>query len=229
MRIIAFDLDETLGNFIDLSVIWNDANRQMNNLDQQAFNYYCELFPEFFRPYIFQILNYLVIHKEKDDKIVIYTNNNGEKSWTLLIKNYIEGKLNKQVFNDVICAYKVNGLIVEPKRTSYEKIYSDLIRCVNAPYGTKVCFVDDRIHDKMVNPYVNYIHVKPYHTSFNKDYAMEILYNSGLPYYNYQLLERALDNCNHYEKNDQEIFVDNSVTEEMFVHLSKFVLRKDGF
>ena len=120
---ICFDLDETLGEFIYLSQIWNDANSQISNLNQVHFNYLCALFPEFFRPYIFEILNYLVENKRFDDKIVIYTNNNGEKSWTNHIKNYIEYRIGRKVFDDVICAYKVNGRIIEPKRTSYEKIY----------------------------------------------------------------------------------------------------------
>ena len=49
MRIIAFDLDETLGEFIYLSQLWNLVNNQISNLNQIHFNYLCELFPEFFR------------------------------------------------------------------------------------------------------------------------------------------------------------------------------------
>lgn len=229
MRIIAFDLDETLGNFSNLSAIWNDANNQMSNLDQNTFNYYCELFPEFFRPYMLDILNYLVINKQLNDKIVIYTNNNGERSWTLHIKNYIESKLKKKVFDDVICAYKINGRIIEPNRSSYNKIYSDLLRCIDAPYGTKVCFVDDRIHEDMINPFVSYIHIKPYHTKFNKKEIMMILSHSGLPYYDYKETSNMLNTCRNYYKSQSEEIVDNKVTEEMFSHLSKFVLRKDEF
>ena len=229
MRIIAFDLDETLGRFLDLSIIWNDANNQMYNLDQETFNYYCDLFPEFFRPNMLEILDYLAINKQRGDKIVIYTNNNGLKSWTLHIKKYIEHKLQKKIFDNVVCAYKVNGKIVEPKRTSYEKIYSDLLRCVGAPHGTTVCFVDDRIHPLMMNNYVKYIHVKPYHNRLNKEDVLNTIANTGLPYYDFELSRNSINQCNNYNKTPQEEYIDEQVTEEMFLHLSEFLLRKDGF
>ena len=227
MRIIAFDLDETLGEFIYLSQIWNDANSQISNLNQVHFNYLCALFPEFFRPYMFEILTYLVENKRLDDKIVIYTNNNGEKSWTTHIKNYIEYRIGRKVFDDVICAYKVNGRIIEPKRTSYEKIYSDLIRCVGASYGTSVCFIDDRVHEAMRHPRVDYIQVRPYHTKFNKNDVIRRLYSSKLPYSNINKTNNSL--TNQYNKTRREEEIDNEITQQMFLHLTKYVLRDDIF
>tara|TARA_Y100000591_G_scaffold571_1_gene523 strand:+ start:1603 stop:2286 length:684 start_codon:yes stop_codon:yes gene_type:complete len=227
MRIIAFDLDETLGEFIYLSQLWNLVNNQISNLNQIHFNYLCELFPEFFRPHIFEILTYLVQNKQFDDKIVIYTNNSGEKSWTMYIKNYIEHKIGQKIFDNVICAYKVNGRIVEANRTSYEKIYSDLINCVGASYGTSVCFVDDRIHEKMKHPRVDYIHVKPYHTKFNKRNAVQRIQYSKLPCRDIYQFMRSLSNG--YQKSFREEDVDNYVTQQMFLHLTKYISTDDNF
>ena len=47
--------------------------------------------------------------KNKWLKVMIYTNNNGPKSWTYDIKHYIEKKLNYKLFDKIITAWKVNG------------------------------------------------------------------------------------------------------------------------
>ena len=226
MRIIAFDLDETLGEFIYLSQLWNYISNENYNVNQNHFNYLCSLFPEFFRPYIFEILHYLIKHKRFDDKIVIYTNNSGEKSWTMYIKNYIEFKIGQKIFDNVVCAYKVNGRVIEPKRTSHEKIYSDLIRCVGASYGTSVCFVDDRVHEQMRHPRVDYIHVKPYHTKFNKIGAVNRLYYSNFHFSNINHLAMNLSTEYNKSRNDEDI--DKNVTQQMYLHLTKYILRNDS-
>ena len=142
-------------------------------------------------------------------------------------KNYIEYRIGRKVFDDVICAYKVNGRIIEPKRTSYEKIYSDLIRCVGASFGTSVCFIDDRVHEAMRHPRVDYIHVKPYHTKFNKNDAIRRLYSSKIPYSNINRTNNIL--TNQYNKTRREEEIDNEITQQMFLHLTKYVLRDDNF
>ena len=57
---------------------------------------------------------------------MIYTNNNGPKSWTYDIKHYIEKKLNYKLFDKIITAWKVNGKIYEKCRSGHEKSYKDL-------------------------------------------------------------------------------------------------------
>ena len=47
MRIIAFDLDETLGEFIYLSVLWNHATNQVDNVNSTPFFIYVIYFLNF--------------------------------------------------------------------------------------------------------------------------------------------------------------------------------------
>ena len=46
-------------------------------------------------------------------KVIIYTNNQGHKSWARLIASYFEYKLGDKLFDQIINAYKVNDIQVE--------------------------------------------------------------------------------------------------------------------
>ena len=85
----------------------------------------------------------------------------GPKSWTHIIKKYIEKKLNFQLFDYVICAWKVDNVVYETCRTTHDKTYKDLIRCTNLK-TYKFCFLDDQYHKKMVHPNIKYIRVIDY-------------------------------------------------------------------
>jgi hypothetical protein len=80
---VIFDLDETLGHFVQLGII-NDMIEQYykQQLSQEAFNKLCDVFIDYFRPGIFLVLRYIKRKKIKNNriKVVIYTNNNGPKS-----------------------------------------------------------------------------------------------------------------------------------------------------
>ena len=121
-----FDLDETLGYFSQLNIIWKLLNQiQINNnkqeLGQIEFNMLIKEFEYLFRPKIIQILKYINDNKNVNSKIIIYTNNQISKRWVLLIKNYIEDKLQSTIFDTIIFAYKINGQIIEPMRTGVNK------------------------------------------------------------------------------------------------------------
>ena len=66
-KIVVFDLDETMGYFVELGIFWDSLNNyiKLHNLDskiplaQEDFNSVLELFPEFLRPNIFTIFNFL--------------------------------------------------------------------------------------------------------------------------------------------------------------------------
>merc|ERR1712010_124574 len=127
LKFAVFDLDETLGHFTELGIFWDSLKQVFKKkLTQQHFNKLCGLFPEFFRPGIFSILSFL-IHKKsqsKKVKLIIYTNNQAPKEWTLKIKTYIEYKLNqKHIFDQIICAFKVRGERIEMCRTTHSKTY----------------------------------------------------------------------------------------------------------
>ena len=164
-KVCVFDLDETLGYFTEVSIFW-DALESFygKKLSNDYFFEVLDIFPEFFRPEIFRILNMINNKKKRKicDESYIYTNNQGPKSWTKMINDYFNYKLGYKAFNGIIAAYKVQGQIVEPKRTSHEKSVKDLINCTNIPEIAEICFIDDLYHHLMDKENVKYIQIKPY-------------------------------------------------------------------
>ena len=70
MKLVVFDLDETLGYFVEFGIFWDTLCLYLskNNKEeptQEDFNHILNLYPEFLRPNIINILNYL---KEKKIK-----------------------------------------------------------------------------------------------------------------------------------------------------------------
>ena len=64
-KVVVFDLDETLGYFIEFGIFWDSLKEYVNknnidcNINQDLFNKILDLFPEFLRPNIINILQYL--------------------------------------------------------------------------------------------------------------------------------------------------------------------------
>lgn len=182
-KVVVFDLDETLGNFIEISIFWDALEKFYGHkLFNNKFYEVLDTFPEFFRPNIFKILN-LINNKKKRklcDKSYIYTNNQGPKSWVYMINDYFDKKLGYKVFDGVIAAYKAQGKIVEPKRTSHDKSVKDLINCTNIPADSEVIFIDDVFHPLMNKENVKYINIKPYVYSLPYNVMAERYYNKVL-------------------------------------------------
>jgi len=170
LKIVAFDLDETLGGFIQLGILWDSLQNFFNTqnqgviLNQKMFNSLLDLYPEFLRPHILNILYYLKEQKKAGyvDSVMIFTNNQGPYSWGQYIKNYLEDKIQYKLFDKYIGAWKVNEHIVEKCRTSFEKSLKDLIRCANIHRPVEVCFIDDLLHHDMLHKNVYYIKISPY-------------------------------------------------------------------
>ena len=165
-KVVVFDLDETLGYFGQLGRFCNllDEYYKNSNKSYSIFNELMDLYPEFTRPNIINILKHL-LQKKKENKcqaVMIYTNNTGERKWAEHIKAYFEYKLNSKIFEQIIAAFKINGKIVEINRTSHEKSVDDFFRCTKLPSDIEICFIDDLFHPKMNNDNVYYIHVKEY-------------------------------------------------------------------
>ena len=170
-KVIVFDLDETLGSFGEFYYIWTcleqiNTKYKLNiNFTQEIFNELLELFPEFLRYGILTILDFLNTKKNACQcyKIYVYTNNIGSPHWPGMIRHYFDYKLKSiNFFDHVICAFKVNNVIVEPLRTTHEKTYQDFIRCSLLPKNTEICFVDDSYYHKMATEKIYYIQPKPY-------------------------------------------------------------------
>lgn len=190
---VVFDLDETLGSFVQFSVLKDIIEEtEHRKLSQDEFNALLDHNIDFIRPGIIEILDYVVKKRKQKhcDSIMIYTNNQGPKEWVDAISNYFSYKIGENVFDQIIRAFKINGRLIEPCRTSHDKSYDDFIRCTKLPKNTQVCFFDDVEHPRMENDNVYYINVKPY------DYKPKI-----------DILLR-----NHYNKVSQRTHLSNSLT-----------------
>jgi len=237
-KYIVFDLDETLGNFVQLGIFCDVIeNIYRVHLTQHAFNELCDTFIHFFRPNLFNILGTINQQKKHNPNInlAIYTNNVGNQSWTHKLKTYMEHKIRAQspLFDCVICAYKNRYQQMETCRSTYQKTPQDLARCVNSPRNAKFLFFDDQHHPQMAHESVTYMRTKPYtyFYPFNHMVALflktrtatQLLYNTS-PTIRFQLLNE-LDKYNYNERiiSKQEYDVDNIVSKKINDHIRLFI------
>ena len=162
-----FDVDETLGYFSQFGAFIDALNNHYNDFSRvmfDNFNELLDLYPEFIRPNMIEILKYISEKKSEGacKGIIIYTNNQGPRSWVENISKYFDYKVGTQVFDQIIAAFKVNGKIVQEGRTTQNKTYEDLVRIAHIPKTSEICFVDDLNHPGMRHQNVLYINVKPY-------------------------------------------------------------------
>ena len=195
-KYIVFDVDETLGyfsqlgSFIDALSFYNKDFSGSSAYER--FNEIFDLFPEFVRPKMIEILKY--IHEKKANGkcsgVFIYTNNQGPRSWVQHIAKYFDYKVGNgysrndrntiSLFDKIIAAYMINGKIVEPGRTSQNKTYDDLLRITGISPHSEVCFVDDLNHPDMRHDNVLYLNVKPYVKTLSVDEIIQRYLKSPL-------------------------------------------------
>ena len=165
-KIVVFDLDETLGYFTELGAFIDALEGWLKkSISRAVFYQILDIFAKFYlRPNILHILRYLKEKKKKGtcSRVMIYTNNNGPRRWTLAIKSYLEHKLNYKLFDRIITAYKIGNKQIEKCRTSHDKSYNDLLACGKISRNAKICFFDDIIHPKMNHENVLYIKLSQY-------------------------------------------------------------------
>ena len=165
LRVVVFDLDETLGYFQQFASFCQGLEfLKKKKLNPNEVMFLLNLYPEYFRPNLFEIMLFLKqkkINKEVS-KICIYTNNNGPKQWAKQIYKFIEHKINYKLFDNHIGAYKIDGIQIEKNRTTHNKTLGDLFKSTKIPTRSKVCFIDDLYHPHMVGNTVKYIQIQPY-------------------------------------------------------------------
>jgi len=172
-KTIAFDLDETIGSFGDLYLLWIGIETYIeHNIDKyHLFRSILDLYPEFLRHGIISILEFL-LHKKKIGqchRIFLYTNNQCKDGWIEHILNYISEKLGENIFDKTISAYMVQNKMKNISRTSNNKTYNDLIKCTMISKSADVCFIDNSYYEKMVHDRVYYIQPKSYEHSLSTD------------------------------------------------------------
>jgi hypothetical protein len=228
MKIIVFDLDETLGFFSQFGTFWELLQRQNPILTHKDFSELLDLYPEYLRPNIISILNFLK-HKKMNNccnKIYLYTNNQGPLTWVNDIILYLEYKITHVLFDKIIPAYKIGNKCIEPLRTSHDKSYEDLIRCINCQTEHKICFIDDVHHVKMVHDSVYYINVKPYMYMLSNEEIIKRFINSQHPLLKQTDNNRLFSELNKYsytEKDANEYMIDNIVSKQLMIHLQDFL------
>jgi hypothetical protein len=241
-KIVVFDLDETLGYYVEFGMFWDalqDYIKKQNipiTVDQKLFNKVLDLYPEFLRPNIINILNYLKKKKSLKHchKLMIYTNNQGPDEWVQQIQSYFESKLNYKLFDQIIKAFKIRGKQVELCRTSHMKKHEDLIRCTKIPETTDICFLDDVFHPGMVDDRVYYINLKPYIYDLPFETMIDRFIKSGIldtnANVNANLSKSLLQFMKRYrhsyvEKTKEAQNVDKILSKKILQHLQTFFLR----
>ena len=97
-KIVVFDLDETLGCFVEVGVFWDALEAYFSKLPSKRtltsadFFVMLDIFPEFFRPNILKILKYILKKKQqkKCAQLLMFTNNQGPPDWVRMISEYFE-------------------------------------------------------------------------------------------------------------------------------------------
>ena len=231
MKIIVFDLDETLGFFSQFGTFWELLQQQQQpTMTHKDFTEVLDLYPEYLRPNIISILNFLKHQKINNscNNIYLYTNNQGPLSWANDLILYLENKISHKLFDKIIPAYKIGNKIIEPLRTSHDKSYDDLIRCINCQTDHKICFIDDVHHEKMVHDSVYYINVKPYTYMLpNEEIIRRFVQSRRLRHGDSGLNQtRLLSGLNKYsytEKDANEFMIDNIISKQIMIHLQDFL------
>lgn len=240
--IVVFDMDETLGYFSQLHIFWSILKDYFDIYKYQYTNKdffnLIDIFNLFLRPEIITILNYLIKQKNNKscDKVMIYTNNQGPKSWAESIRDYFHYKLDFKIFDQIIGAFKVNGKQIELCRTTYYKTINDLINCTKLPKDTKILFIDDQHHPEMEGENVVYLHIKPYvykynfidmiHNYFNVNYKLIENISGSEKYYKFfkDKLKNYSDIINNKSELEEEI--DKILSKKIIQHLSEFFKTK---
>ena len=235
-KIVVFDLDETLGNFVELGMFCDSLeNFTKKNISKEHFFQLIDLFHECLRPDIINILAYLKEKKRQGvcEKIMIYTNNQGPRGWSENISRYFDNKLKTKLFDNIVAAFKVGGKQIEMGRTTHDKTVKDLVNCTKIPENTKICFLDDQYHPYMKHSNVYYINIKPYTFEFLFNEMAERYYSkykNMLPpeTTSSDFIKYVVEYMKGYEctnirpRSDLGLKMDKVISKQILLHLKRF-------
>lgn len=234
-KTIAFDLDETIGSFGDLYLLWVGIETYIKSTVDHSvlFRELLDLYPEFLRHGILSILEYLLHKKRMGEcsQVVLYTNNQCKEGWIEHILQYLGDKLGEPLFDKTVCAFKIHNKITNKERTSNNKTYTDLIRCIMLPRSAEVCFIDNSYYEDMVHDRVYYIQPRSYEHSLSTDeiidrfiskwvlFSLPVNFESTL--YEWFLMNNAIKKGNMNENNTT---IDITVSQKIMYYLKEYFL-----
>lgn len=236
-KVVVLDLDETLGSFADLYIIWCGIQHAWPSCNY--FEELLEAYPEFLRYGILTILEYLYQKKRKKEcyKLFIYTNNQCSSSWVHMITNYLEKKViplekrhKHKLFDKIICAFKINNKTIEPGRTGHSKKIDDFLRCSLVSESADICFIDDAHYPAMKGAKVYYICPRPYvHALSTQTIITRLL--------SLKWMKRGLLTTKHFWKDwfyinnkkyvrhgKSDIEMDLQISQKIIYHLQEFMM-----
>ena len=240
-KIIVFDMDETLGSFADLYIIWKGIHQVCP--DCKHFYELLDLYPEFLRYGILTILEYLYDCKLKKlcHKMFIYTNNQCSSTWVNLISDYLEQKVKhsqqtskpskKKLFDKIICAFKINNKTIEECRSSHQKKIDDFLKCSMISDNADICFIDDVEYPLMKSSKVYYICPRSYtHHLKTFEIIKRVISAKWLPHYNpilsseeYWVNWFVIHRRRIVRKGTGDVYLDLQVSQKMMCHLRDFL------
>lgn len=221
-KTIAFDFDETIGHFKHLKMIYHC----IDSLTQYEFNMLLDMYPEFFRPGIMSIMEFLASKKKTGDlcKLCIYTNNQCNGDWVQMVANYIQTKVEYPgLFDDIIKAFKQGNKIIEMRRTTKSKTYSDYVSCIMLPEDTvETCFIDDKYYEKMFGDRVYYIWPKAYYHRLSKATMIKRIMSSPL---RFKTMESNLVHCieENLHKGDSQIEKEIAISKKIMFLVREYL------
>lgn len=193
MKFVIFDLDETLGYFKQLYYLFS-VLKKINasySITQPIFNRVLDLFPEFLRPKILDILQFLKQQKQftPHTYLILYTNNTHPK-WTTYIQAYLEYKLlegeeplsfspsasaSASFFDKIIHAQKQATC-----RQHQRKHLEDLFRCIDYASHSPICYIDNEYHPGMKSRQTYYCKLSSYVHNLSLEVIADRLQHSNL-------------------------------------------------
>lgn len=230
-KVFVFDLDETIGSFRELIIIWD---QYLKNKELPIIFRFLDLYPECLRYGILSIFDVLLKKKQSNElsEIFIYTNNIYSPDWPILIKKYLDYKMNTtNCIDKIVGAFKKGNVIIEPNRRSVQKSYTDFLRCALVSRNTEICFIDDTYYNKMNVGKIFYIQPLAYHHKLSRQVIIERFLNSGfieINSTNYNLYQNHL--LNTYQKmfgeeeqiNEEMLNIDIEVSKKMMYTIRDF-------
>ena len=162
MKLVVFDMDETIGAFTALSKEMLELTQyRMHNY--AMFKHLLELNPFFVRPGMLHILHMMVACRKlmKDVKLVLYTNN-PSAPWIQFVVEYLESQVRHK---PLFCK------IIDGNRPSLDKCVADVLKATKAPKKSRIFFIDDQMHRNMVSTQVFYYQIPIYSVPDHSDRA----------------------------------------------------------